>query len=55
LTIGTFKASLLAAIFMKLRHRIGLTLVFAGAGLFRQGILLRLGGILDADVRLSSS
>jgi len=43
LTIGTIKAGLVAAIFMELRHRTGLTLVFAGAGLFWLGILLWLG------------
>lgn len=43
LSIGTVKAGLVAAIFMELRHRSGLTLVFAGAGLFWLGILLWLG------------
>ncbi|MDN5005667.1 cytochrome C oxidase subunit IV family protein [Bradyrhizobium sp. GCM10027634] len=45
LTIGTIKAGLVAAIFMELRHRGGLTLVFAGAGLFWLGILLWLGSM----------
>jgi cytochrome c oxidase subunit IV len=43
LSIGTVKAGLVAAIFMELRHRSGLTLVFAGAGLFWLGIFLWLG------------
>jgi cytochrome c oxidase subunit 4 len=43
LSIGTVKAGLVAAIFMELRQRSGLTLVFAGAGLFWLGILLWLG------------
>ncbi|WP_063958276.1 cytochrome C oxidase subunit IV family protein [Bradyrhizobium manausense] len=45
LTIGTIKAGLVAAIFMELRHRGGLTLIFAGAGLFWLGILLWLGSM----------
>jgi cytochrome c oxidase subunit 4 len=45
LAIGTIKAGLVAAIFMELRHRSGLTLVFAGAGLFWLGILLWLGSM----------
>jgi cytochrome c oxidase subunit 4 len=45
LAIGTTKARLVAAIFMELRHRSGLTLVFAGAGLFWLGILLYLGSM----------
>lgn len=43
LGIGAIKAGLVAAIFMELRHRNGLTLAFAGAGLFWLGILLWLG------------
>ncbi|MCK1478839.1 cytochrome c oxidase subunit 4 [Bradyrhizobium sp. LB1.3] len=43
LSIGTIKAGLVAAVFMELRHSNGLTLVFAGAGLFWLGILLWLG------------
>lgn len=43
LGIGAIKAGLVAAIFMELRHRSGLTLIFAGAGLFWLGILLWLG------------
>jgi len=43
LTIGTIKAGLVAAIFMELRDRNGLTRVFASAGLFWLGILLWLG------------
>ena len=43
LSIGTMKAGLVAAIFMELRNRNGLTLVFAAAGLFWLGILLWLG------------
>ncbi|MDA9432315.1 cytochrome C oxidase subunit IV family protein [Bradyrhizobium sp. CCBAU 51627] len=43
LSIGTIKAVLVAAIFMELRKRHGLTLVFAAAGLFWLGILLWLG------------
>lgn len=45
LTIGTIKAGLVAAIFMELRHRNGLTLIFAGAGLFWLWILLWLGSM----------
>lgn len=45
LGIGTIKAVLVAAIFMELRHRSGLTLTFAGAGLFWLGILLWLGSM----------
>ncbi|QOZ32875.1 cytochrome C oxidase subunit IV family protein [Bradyrhizobium sp. CCBAU 53421] len=41
--IGIIKATLVAAIFMELRSRDALTLVFAGAGLFWLGILLWLG------------
>ncbi|MGY3443607.1 MULTISPECIES: cytochrome C oxidase subunit IV family protein [unclassified Bradyrhizobium] len=41
--IGTAKAAVVAAIFMELRHRGALTLLFAGAGLFWLGILLWLG------------
>lgn len=43
LGIGTTKAGLVAAFFMELRHRRGLTLAFASAGLFWLGILLWLG------------
>ena len=43
MSIGTIKAGIVAAIFMELRHRSGLTLVFAGAGLFWLGLLLWLG------------
>ena len=45
LIIGTIKAGLVAAIFMELRHRSGLTRVFAGAGLFWLGSLLYLGSM----------
>ncbi|MGY3551647.1 cytochrome c oxidase subunit 4 [Bradyrhizobium sp. USDA 4472] len=45
LTIATIKAGLVATIFMELWHRRGLTLVFAGAGLFWLGILLYLGSM----------
>ena len=41
--IGIIKAALVAAIFMELRHRDALILLFAGAGLFWLGILLWLG------------
>lgn len=43
LGIGITKATLVAAIFMELRHRDALTLLFASAGLFWLGILLWLG------------
>jgi cytochrome c oxidase subunit 4 len=43
LTIGSFKAAIVAAIFMELRHRGSHTFIFAGAGLFWLGILLWLG------------
>jgi len=43
LTIGAAKAIIVAAIFMELRHRSSLTLIFATAGLFWLGILLWLG------------
>ncbi|OKO79786.1 hypothetical protein AC628_10515 [Bradyrhizobium sp. NAS96.2] len=43
LSIGITKAALVAAIFMELRHRDALALLFAGAGLFWLGILLWLG------------
>lgn len=45
LGIGTVKAATVAAIFMELRRRSGLTLVFAGAGLFWLAILLWLGSM----------
>ena len=51
LGIGTVKAVLVAAIFMELRHRRGLTLVFASAGLFWLGILLWLG-LMDFLTRM---
>jgi cytochrome c oxidase subunit IV len=45
LSIGTIKAGLVAAVFMELRYRSGLTLIFAGAGMFWLGILLWLGSM----------
>ena len=43
LTIGTIKATIVAAIFMELRQRGARTFIFAGAGLFWLGILIWLG------------
>jgi cytochrome c oxidase subunit 4 len=43
LGIGSLKATIVAAVFMELRHRGSRLLVFAGAGLFWLGILLWLG------------
>ncbi|MCC8957235.1 cytochrome C oxidase subunit IV family protein [Bradyrhizobium sp. Pear77] len=43
LGIGIIKAGLVVGIFMGLRHRSGLTRLFAGAGLVWLGILLWLG------------
>jgi cytochrome c oxidase subunit 4 len=40
LTIATMKALLIAAVFMELRERNGLTLAFAGAGFFWLAIML---------------
>jgi cytochrome c oxidase subunit 4 len=43
LLIAATKASIVAAVFMELRHRGTRTYIFAGAGLFWLGILLWLG------------
>ncbi|WP_438277104.1 cytochrome C oxidase subunit IV family protein [Nitrobacter sp.] len=43
LTIAATKATIVAAVFMELRHRGARTYVFAGAGVFWLGILLWLG------------
>jgi cytochrome c oxidase subunit 4 len=43
LLIAATKASIVAAIFMELRHRDARTFIFAGAGLFWLGIMLWLG------------
>ena len=40
LAIAGTKAALIAAVFMELRERSGLTLAFAGAGFFWLGIML---------------
>jgi cytochrome c oxidase subunit 4 len=45
LAIGTVKATIVAAVFMELRHRGARTLVFAAASLFWLGILLWLGSM----------
>jgi cytochrome c oxidase subunit 4 len=45
LAIGTVKATIVAAVFMELRHRGARTLIFATAGLFWLGILLWLGSM----------
>jgi cytochrome c oxidase subunit 4 len=43
LTIAATKATIVAAVFMELRHRGARTYIFAGAGVFWLGILLWLG------------
>jgi cytochrome c oxidase subunit 4 len=45
LLIATTKASIVAAVFMELRERSGLTIAFAAAGFFWLGILIWLSGI----------
>lgn len=50
LSIGTVKAGLVATIFIELRRRSGLTLVFADVRLFGLGILLWLG-LMDLMTR----
>jgi cytochrome c oxidase subunit 4 len=45
LGIGTIKATIVAAVFMELRHRGSRIYIFAGAGLFWLGILLWLGSM----------